>query len=204
MDWWTPAPAPASDVEEDEPAQDHHARRTSKSWTTLGHLKYLRHWDFEYYEWVYLDFIKQCLTVDWPRIQGGSSDEDLQLWKRICVMIELDKKAIADLMLLAHSGEAGRCEANEVMWILLSDLCLRDDYEDLSKVTSSLVLNARKNIDRPPNTHRDFKTWYWAKYWVPRNPKFAPSAVPLGAVVQRIEGRAPVPPPDCWVVPSDS
>ena len=206
MDWWNYRPAPEPQEEEQEedvaptqapPPPPHHARGETM-WTTLGHLKHLNHWAFPYFEHVYLSFIKQCLTEGWPRIQGGSEPTDLNLWKRICIVLELDRKAMADLMLLAHSGEAGRTEANEVLWTLLSDHALRDDYEDLSKMTSSLVLTARKNMDRPPGTHKDLKTWHWAKYWVPRNPKFAPSAVPQGAVVQNLDDKEPIPPPECW------
>lgn len=158
----------------------------------------MNHWAFEYYEWEYLTFIKKCLTTDWPRIQTGTDEADLALWQKICVVLELDRKAMVDLMLLAHSGEPGRAEANEIMWTILSDLALDGEYEELSPSVSSLVGDARKNLDRPPVGHKDLKFWYWDKYVEPRNKDFAPTQVPPNAYVDCIEDEVPVPPPVCF------
>ena len=41
--------------------------------------------------------------------------------------LELDRKAQADLLLLAHPGLAGCCEANEILWELLTMWALKPD-----------------------------------------------------------------------------
>ena len=69
--------------------------------------------------------------------------------------LELDRKAQVDLFLLAHSGEAGRSEANEILWELLSIGALTPDHKDLSNKTNSLVGKARRYLDRPPHWHPD-------------------------------------------------
>ena len=159
-------------------------------------MKHIGHPYFPYYEHHYLSFIKRCLTVNWPLIQGGYDENALFQWQAIFVILEFDKKAIADIMLLAHSGEAGRAEANELLWYLLSDVALRYDYRDMSHLVSRLAMRSRRNIDRPPGDHLDRETWYWEKYWVPRDSRWAPSSVPPGATCN-LHG-AIQEPPYCW------
>ena len=120
-------------------------------------------------------------------------------WIEILQFLELDSKAMWDLMLLAHQGESGRVEANEILWVLLSETALDPQYRDMSNKTSSLVGKARRHLDRPPARHADREFWTWSHYWEPRNPAFAPSAVPVPPfrICTTREGR-PVAPPDCW------
>ena len=177
-------------------------RGPDKTLTTLGWFKWLNHWNFAYYENVYLQFIKQCLTVNWALIQGGVGPEALELWYLIFLTLELDRKAQVDLMILAHSGEAGRSEANELLWTLLSIWALRPEYEDLSHKCSSLVSRARRWLDRPPRDHQDRQWWRWEKYWVPRHPQWSPRAVPQGAYTLLSGPRGEVlAPPACWGPP---
>ena len=60
---------------------------------------------------------------------------------------ELDRKAQMDVMLLAHQGEVGRCEANAILWNLFSVWALNLDYQDLSNKTSSMVTVANRRVD---------------------------------------------------------
>ena len=142
----------------------------------------------------------QCaLTDDWPIIQGGRDEQALRLWMEIFETLELDRKSIVDIMILAHSGEVGRAEANEVLWEILSVWALKDDYMDLSHKVSSLVNRARRNIDRPPRGHRDLEWWQWSCYWEPRAPHWGPRAAPApGARVLTGHGGEPLQPPLCW------
>eukprot|EP00972_Heterocapsa_arctica_P050777 7464194-Heterocapsa_arctica.AAC.1 len=64
----------------------------------------MNHRHFPYYEGQHLQFIKHALTVDWPELQGGCSIEALKKWHLIFEWLELDRKAVLDMMLLAHSG----------------------------------------------------------------------------------------------------
>ena len=132
-------------------------------------------------------------------VQGGVDDEAQAKWIEILQSLELDAKAMWDLMLLAHQGEAGRAEANEILWVLLSDVALDPEYRDMPNKTSTLVGKARKHLDRPPRRHDDKNFWTWSHYWEPRNPAFAPSAVPRGAfgIFTTVDGR-PLLPPQCW------
>ena len=122
----------------------------------------------------------------------------LGMWSEIFLVLEVDRKAAADLMLLAHLGIAGRCEANEILWELLSVWALKPEYEDLSHKLTNLVFVARRNLERPPATHQDRGRWKWEKYWEPRHPEWSPRAVPRSFVVLKGPGGVPLPPPDCW------
>ena len=176
--------------------------------TTLGALKAINHWAFPWYERKHLLFIRKCLTEDWALIQGGSGEETKRLWALIFKALELDQKACGGIMLLAHSGEAGRAEANEVLWELLSYWGLKPEYEDLSHKASNLVGLHRRNIDRPPWAHQDMRWWRWACYYVPRQPRWGPLAAPRGEDraprVNTGTGGQPLEPPDCWAPPADS
>ena len=115
--------------------------------------------------------------------------------------LELDRKAQMDPMLLAHQGEVGRYEANDILWNLLSVWAPKPDYQDLSNKTSSMVTLARKRIDRPPRDHRDMWGWSWSRYCEPQHPQWSPKAVPrdpFGILVKTGPGGVPLPPPDCW------
>ena len=171
---------------------------TEKEFTTLGFLKKVNHPCAEFYEHWHLKFIYKCLTDDWGLIQGGSDPRARTKWQEVMQHLELDRKAMVDLFLLAHSGEAGRAEANEILWSLLSIWALKPEYEDLSHKTSSLVKRARRFIDRPPRTHDDRLSWCWKKTWEPRHPEFMPSAVPRDYSVVKGPGGVPLAPPQCW------
>ena len=165
---------------------------------TIGILKKFRHADIVFYEHRFLCWVKDTLTIDWPLIQGGSDDMALEKWMSIFWVLELDRKAQLDLMLLAHQGEVGRCEANEVLWQLLSIWAIRPNYEELSNKCTSMVYEARRHIDRPPQNHRDLWDWSWSRYCEPRHPQWSPRAVPRDPRVVTGPGGVPLPPPYCW------
>jgi len=193
--WWT---------QDDLEAQEAHAeartflgtRREDRKLTTLGLLKYFNHPSWEYYECQYLLFIRRCLVEDWPVIQGGVGPAARYLWSRIVVTLELDRKATVDLMLLAHSGEVGRAEANEILWNLLACWALKDAYEDVSHLVSKQVSVARRNFDRPPGSHPDRAWWSWGMYRAPRNAAFGPRAARKKVV--KLRQKTLQPPPHCW------
>ena len=167
-------------------------------YTTLGVLKQMGHPDFAYYEWRHLKFARETLVNHWPLVQGGVDSVAERKWREIIQFLELDEKATRDLMLLAHQGEAGRAEANEILWVLLSDTALDPDDRDMSNRTSALVGRARRHNDRPPERHEDRTWWTWSHYWVPRNPAFAPRAVPRDAFRIFTNNGRPLAPPHCW------
>ena len=116
--------------------------------TTLGWLKHLDSPEFAYWESVYLKYLHKVLTTDWPSMQGGTGPETLQMWLDLVRVLELDKKAKRDLMLLAHSGVPGRTCTNQVLWNLCSYWALQSRYEDLShKVTNDIGWYRRPLID---------------------------------------------------------
>ena len=190
MQWWT------QQVQEAHREARREAGLGDKKLTTLGLLKYFNHPYVEYFECQYLLFIRRCLVDDWPLIQGGVGPAARYLWSRIVVTLELDRKATVDLMLLAHSGEVGRAEANEVLWNLLACWALKDGYEDLSHLVSKQVSVARRNLDRPPARHSDRAWWSWRLYREPRNPAFGPLAARNKVV--NLRQRILQPPPHCW------
>ena len=171
---------------------------------TLGILMNCNHPAKAFYEHRFLVWIKECLTTKWPLIQGGNDKEALKCWLTIFWVLELDRKATLDIMLLAHQGGVGRCEANEVLWQLLSIWAIKRPYEELSNKCTSMVYDARRRIDRPPRGHQDFRNWSWSKYCEPRHRQWSPTAVPRdpdGNLVRRMitgSGGVPLPPPQCW------
>ena len=196
-DWWSQAPQHDADAAHDfrdGPPPD-------LNLTSLGYLKHISHESFPYYEWMHLAWIKTCLTLDWPRLQQGTSKEAMEMWMFIFWRLELDRKAQLDMLLLAQLSEAGRTEANEILWSLLSIWALKPDYEDLSSKVSNLVKYARRNLDRPPSWHDDRAWWRWRNYWEPQNRQFGPRAVPARYTILAGPNGVPLPPPQCWGPP---
>ena len=76
---------------------------------------------FRRFEHQFLLSVRRALTYDWGIIQSGQDLKTLSRWMDLFELLELDDKAQKDLMLLVHLSEAGRAEANEILWTLLSD-----------------------------------------------------------------------------------
>ena len=104
---------------------------------TLGWMKYLNHVHFAWYEYKYLQFVRNCLTEDWWALQGGTGTEALIKWWTIMEVMELDTKARRGLMMLLQSDEVGRACGNELLWNLLSSWCLEPTYMDLTSKVSA-------------------------------------------------------------------
>ena len=121
---------------------------------SLGLLKHNRDPAFPWYEWQYLKTIKRFLLYHWRDMQTKYDEETLQSWVYAFRVLELDRKAQRDLMLLSHSGLVGRTKANRILHSLLHDEGLHPDYWDLSHYVSAQVMNARYSMDRPPRMHR--------------------------------------------------
>ena len=168
----------------------------------LGLLKLYGDLSFRYFEYHYLRWTEDIVTRRWPEVQGGSNDNAASAWAEICMVLELDRKACADLMLLAHLSIAGRAEANEILWHLLTNWALDPDYEDLSHKVTKKVFMARRYLDRPPTTHEDRGAWRWQKYYVPRHPQWSPLTVPRAFTVLKGPRGEPLPPPACWGPPT--
>ena len=165
----------------------------------LGLLKSRNDPHFTYVEHKFRVWVQEKLTADWKTIQCGHDARAKALWVEIFQHLELDAKAIRDLLLLAHMGVAGRAEANEILWTLLSVWALKREYLDLSHKCSNLVGEARQAIERPPPSHKDRASWRWQRYWVPRHERFSPANGPRGAFeVVAGPGGVPLEPPRCW------
>ena len=128
----------------------------------------------------------------------------MTLLLNIFLVLELDKKAQLDLMLLAQSGLPGKCCCfNELLWRLLSRWAVDPTYQDLSHKVSSEVNWIRRTFDRPPRGHRDLWWGRWSAYDVPGNAKWSPLTAPTGAYTVRTgPGGLPLEPPDCWGTPT--
>ena len=118
------------------------------------------------------------------------------------MVLELDAKAQLDLWLLAFASTAGRCEANEILWSLLSDHALKEDYRDLSRLTSHVVNRQRALIDRLPFKDMALRqSWSWHLSVEPRNRAFHPLVAPRSPADYTLrmgEGGEPLQPPHCW------
>ena len=170
--------------------------------TALGVLKELRCPYYPFLEWRQRMELRDLLTIYWPSIQGGKDQEALDNWRKAIEVLELDGEAVTDLMLLVAQGRAGRAEANEILWDLMSHWALVDrDHRDLSRKCSSMVTRARRIIDRPPWNHSDRVTWTFKHAMDPRNPAFAAAEVPVAPRVLTGPGGVPLRPPACWAPP---
>ena len=171
-----------------------------KPLTTLGWLKYLQDPHFAFWEHHYLKYLHWNLTANWWVLQGGSDDRALESWLMIMRVLELDRKAMVDLFLLAQSGIVGRTYANKVLWDLMSVWALDPTYEDLSNKVSSEVGWWRRSFERPPRAHQDLNWWRWHQYDEPHYARaWSPLRVPGGRWdLQMGPGGRPLPPPACW------
>ena len=135
---------------------------------------------------------------------GGKNEEALKLWLSTLQVLELDNKARRDLFLLAQSGRVGRSHANKILWDLLSKHCLEKEYQDLSHLVTSQVMQARHQFDRPPRQHNDLAWWTWDCYLKVNSVDevFGPAEVPKGRKlkIKPGPGDKPLPPPQCWSV----
>ena len=184
-----PAPPPAA-----RPAYpDPHER--PREYRSLGLLKNANDPHFRHFEHQFLSCVRRSLTTYWGLIQSGRDREALRRWSDIFLHLELDQKAQQDIRLLAHLGEAGRAEANEVLWKLLSHWALIPEYRDLSNKASSLVREAREHLDRPPADNPARGQWRWQRYWTPRHKHFSPFAVPQRHTICTGAYGEPLPPP---------
>ena len=159
--------------------------------TTLWLLKRNGDPAWRYFEWLRLRFLKECLTVKWPILMGGRDPHASYHWLYVMEVLELDRRARVDLLLLAQSGLPGRCEANRILWHLMAEWALEDSYRDLSSKVTNQVSQARKKFDRPPNWHPELLDWSWAFYTDGRlNDPWNPKTVP--------DVNAPCGPGDAW------
>lgn len=168
-------------------------------WMTLEWMRYLKDPHFEWFEWHHKKALHKALTEWWVYIQGGSDyDTSKYIWE-VFQLLELDRKAIRDLMLLAHAGVVGRTAFNEIMWALLSEHGLQKEYWDLSRKASSMVQWKRRAFDRPPVTSPDRLIWSWKFLSEPEHDAWHPQNVPQGAwTIKRGPRGRPLPPPECY------
>ena len=170
--------------------------------TTLGWLKHMEDPKFPYFEWVYKNLIHKFLVQDWYMIQAGYKDEDaLNLWHQIFKILELDRKARRDLLLLAQAGVVGRTHANHILWMLMTGPALDPVYPDMNNLTTNLVYKFRRDFDRPPRQHLDLKWWWWTCLEFPykKDLRWSPMETPQGYwELHTGPGLLPLPPPECW------
>ena len=146
----------------------------------------------------------QKFLVDWWWcLQGMSDHQALRQWLKVGRLLELDRKALMDLFMLAQVIPAGRTKANKILWDLLTGPALEEPQRDMSNLVTTRVYAARKTMDRPPREHGDLAKWDWPCYWEidRKDLKWACFKVPKdNYVIYAGPGRKPVPPPDCFVV----
>ena len=164
---------------------------------TLEWMRYLKDPYFEWFEWHHKKALHKALTDWWVYIQGGSDyDTSKYLWE-IFQLLELDRKAIRDLMLLVHCGVVGRTAFNEIMWALLSEHGLQREYRDLSRKASSMVQWKRRAFDRPPHNSQDRLIWSWRFLKEPEHDAWHPMRAPQGTwTLKRGPRGRPLPPPE--------
>ena len=202
-----PQPEPQAEPQARADAYNETRRRTRRHLErlrSLGVLQAIGHPDFQFYEFKYLEWVHNTLTVDCASVQGGSLDGQAKTkWMEIVRTLELDKKSCVDLYALAQQGRPGRAEANEILWFLLSEAGLSEPYKDLSNICTNKVGEARYYLDRPGKTHRIWhgeEPWEWSRYENPRNPNFCISMIPPGPFkLQRGHQDMPLNPPALWL-----
>ncbi len=121
----------------------------AKQLLTIWLLKYYGDLHFRWFECKYLMFLHQNLTDHWPDLQRGHSPETMERLALIFKVLELDRKARVDFMLLYHTGLVGRTCANKVLWLLLSAWATDGRYRDLSNKVSQVVNLMRQTFERP-------------------------------------------------------
>ena len=114
---------------------------------------------FRFFEIEHFKYLQWTLTHQWHLLQGGDDRLTSTLWLRILQALEVDAKGITDLFLLAQCEEVGRSEANEILWGLMTNQALDQEYKDLSNYVSNQVHRARRSFERPPEAHWDRGTW---------------------------------------------
>ena len=102
-----------------------------------------------YFERQYLQLIHYFLTKRWWILKGGVNEEALNDWILVMKVLELDKKARRDLLLLAQFGHVDRSQANKLLWHFLGNHAIGLAYLDVSSLVTHKVYRARKEFDRP-------------------------------------------------------
>ena len=125
----------------------------------LGILKEINDPYFRHFELIYLRFIRKLLVRQWHLMQAERDERALKCWRQALWLLEVDTKGQVDLFLLAQCGLAGRAEANEILWNLLSECALDQSYRDLSYPVSHQAHEARQAMERPPKEHKDRGHW---------------------------------------------
>ena len=179
--------------------------------TTLGRLKAVQDPKFPYWEWVRLNALKDFLTDKLHILLGRRDHYATHQWLCVMDLVDLDRRARVDLMLLAQAGLPGRTEANKILWSLMAEWAVDPSYRDLSAKVTSACGRARLKFDRPPRNHWDNTWWGWSHYTDgcnndPYCPKNIPDSVgvPCGPqeawqmVPQLGPHGEPQPPPWAW------
>ena len=189
-----------AELEEEEPQQWIPPPRT---YTTLGLLYHMDDPYYEFFHYHFLVFMQKVLVDWWWCLQGKEDHQALRMWLKVGRLLELDRKSLMDLFMLAQVIPVGRTKANKILWDLLTGPALEEPQRDMSNLVTTWVYKARKTMDRPPREHGDLDRWDWPCYWeIDRKElKWACHQVPkIGTYeIYSGPGRKPVPPPDCFV-----
>ena len=104
-----------------------------RSFHTIGILKRARDPNFQYWLWFYKSTLKRFLVWHWRDMQKYSDPATTAKWVEAMQIMELDRKAQRDMILLAYTGHKGRTLANKLMFHLLSYKAVGDpDFQNLS------------------------------------------------------------------------
>ena len=124
-----------------------------RTFHTIGILKRANDPNLAYWTWQYKCALKRILVWQWRDMQQYYDAHTTLKWVHAMQLMELDRKAQRDLILLAYSGHKGRTLANKLMFQLLSYKALSDpDYENLSSWVSHEINLLRRTMDRPPGS----------------------------------------------------
>ena len=189
--------------EEEEPEQWIPPPRT---YTTLGLLYHLDDDYYEFFRYHFLVFMQKFLVDWWWCLQGKEDHQALRMWLKVGRLLELDRKSLMDLFMLAQVIPVGRTKANKILWDLLTGPALEEPQRDMSNLVTARVYAARKTMDRPPREHNDLHKWDWPCYWEidRKDLKWSCHKVPVDPYTIYTEpGRKPVPPPWCFVLKSE-
>ena len=147
--------------------------------------------------------IRKLMTTEWAAIQGKYTWTANDAWSKALEILELDLNACEELMCVVHQVIPGRTEANFILWTLLL-AAYSGDVDDLSRLCSTKVRDARRYCDRPNSRQPGGNTWCWNRFTTPRAGimHFAPESVPEPHPEIRMDDQGnPLPPPDCWAPP---
>ena len=98
----------------------------------------------------------------WSTEQWGSLRDtwDWTRWVPLLNDLGLDNRAAQSLAVLCQQGPAGRCEGNRLLWHFMKPAAPgARGYHHAPSMWMNAIRAARQVVDRPPESHMDFRAW---------------------------------------------